>query len=207
MRMLLKVMIAALGFGLSSGANANLITNGSFENGPTTFGVAPDNWVVAGNAGYGTTTFDALFTPPDGARSVTLGYDNTGVTGGTISQSFATLVGVGYDVSFHLAVNGDPVPPFSMIAEAFGLSGALNSIAITQSSPPSYQLYGFSFVADALTTTLSFTDVSVTSYRLDGHLDNVIVAQVPQPATLSLLGLGVFSLCWVRRQAQQSLPG
>ena len=194
------------------GAEAAPFQNGSFELGPTapvnfcsacgapyigTFGAPytgiPGWTVAAGSIDIIYLTGTAGWAPSDGSRAI----DLDGLSGGTLVQSFDTVAGSTYDVSFDLAANfyaGDAIksvlvtaPGFSQIY-TFDARGrtALNMGWVTET---------FSFVATGASTTLSFD--SQTNSAFGAALDNVQVAgaggiaPIPEPATFALIGLGL----------------
>ena len=123
-----------------------------------------------------------------------------GTTPGAISQTFDTLVGDTYQVTFSLAGN-----PFdtsvgtirTMTAAAAGKSQSY-SFDVTGHSPPSMGWMDevFIFIANSNSTTLIFT--STTNNCCWGPaLNNVrvvdlsSVSPVPEPASLALLGTGL----------------
>jgi hypothetical protein len=65
--------------------------------------------------------------------------------------------------------------------------------------PHPYQQLVFAATATGTTTALGF------NFRDDPgflFLDSVAVAQVPEPGTMALLGIGMAGLWWKRRKAQ-----
>jgi choice-of-anchor C domain-containing protein len=99
------ILAVALG---AATAQANLITNGSFEEGtpPGQYltvnagGTAITGWTVgSGGVDY----IGSYWQAADGSRSV----DLSGNAPGFVSQSFATTAGATYTVSFYLAGNPD----------------------------------------------------------------------------------------------------
>jgi choice-of-anchor C domain-containing protein len=194
------------------GAQAAPFQNGSFELGPT----APVNFCSACGAPY-IGTFGAPYTgipgwtvsagsidiiyltgttgwsPSDGSRAI----DLDGLSGGTLVQTFDTVAGSAYNVSFDLAANfyaGDAIKSVLVTAPGFSQTytfdargrTALNMGWVTET---------FAFVATGGTTTLSFD--SQTNSAFGAALDNVRVAgadtipAIPEPATFALIGLGL----------------
>ena len=207
---LAAVVLATLGTpGIS---RALPFQNGSFEDGPT----APVNFCAACGAPYIGTFFapyggipgwtvtagsiDIIFltgtagwSASNGLRSI----DLDGLSGGTMVQTFATVAGSTYTVSFDLAANfyaGDLIksvlvsaPGFSQIY-TFTSAGrtALNMGWVTET---------FEFVATGSSSTLSFD--SQTNSAFGAALDNVRVSvdgttpPIPEPATFALIGIGL----------------
>jgi len=188
-------------FGLLTNANANLIVNGSFETGPdpgTFITLAPGSTAITGwtvtreGIDYKGTFWDAS----DGGRSLDL--DNTPGFGG-VMQTFATTPGVGYLVTFDMAGNpywdeilNDPAIKH-MRVEAAGQSADF-SFDVTGHwyDNMGWVSHSWRFTANSSLTTLEFYSLHTFGGGYSGLtgpvLDNVSV--VPEPATLSLLGLG-----------------
>src|ERR1035441_8887186 len=186
--------ICSILIGGSSVANANLVTDPSFElNSPS--------WVFTGSSGI---TGNAH----TGSRS---GYVNCipcGLPGysGAINQTIDTTIGDSYSVSFWLAENE---------SVAFGTSGNLSVafgntvgfLTTTPSTPNTYGQYTFTATATSLTTNFTFAsqalvggtffidDVSVTDVGAGG-------AGVPEPATLfTTAGVFLFAVFLRKRRA------
>lgn len=63
-------------------------------------------------------------------------------------------------------------------------------------------MFDISFVSDGSASTLQFVDfASNNSFNQDGLLDNVVVSAVPEPAGISLFGLGLLGFAASRRTA------
>ena len=170
-------------------ASVELIHNGGFESaggfsgGFETIGSGLDGWTIGGTVDL----INTYWTPASGSYSL----DLNGGGAGSISQSFATVVGQTYDVSFSLAGNpvggGDKFFYASVTAPViytFDINGkTLANMGWVRKS--------FSFVAVSATSTLSFVGDPYHSY--DGAaLDNVsVVAAVPEPATYGMLLAGL----------------
>jgi PEP-CTERM motif len=180
--------LAAVAFAvttLSAGvAQANLIVNGSFETGDFT------GWTLTGNTGFtGVECPGAGFAGPgDGNCDAFLGPVGSN---GTLSQTFPTVVGQVYSISFDFQPDGGVTSFFSAVWDA---QPALFSV--TNPAASSYQVLTFNALATTLTTSLSF------NFRDDPgflKLDSVSVT-VPEPSTLALFGAGLAGLAAFRRR-------
>jgi choice-of-anchor C domain-containing protein len=205
-------LIAAL-IGLSTAmlpnaSQAAVFTNGSFEQG--TFTGNPFDTVNAGSSaitgwtvGPGSVDWiGSYWNPQNGNRSIDLSGDGNG----SLSQSFDTIIGQAYAVTFYVAGNPDGGPIVKtfdtgvnvVIPETFDNQG------FTRSSM-GWTPYSFEFTATALTSTLSFT--STTNTPFGAALDNVSVTAVPEASTWAMMILGFLGVGFVayRRKSQGSL--
>lgn len=207
-------LVAAVAAVLMAGtAQANLLTNGSFELGVTPpiggFKVlSPGNtdlagWTIGGAEGVDWVP-NEYWQAADGNFSL----DMNALGIGTVTQSFATVAGGTYTVTYSLSMNPDtnntfPIPRLLTVAATdtttntvVGQSDLIepfNSFG-SQLSPGSmnWQTRTLTFTATGTSTSLSF--ISGNDYAGGFVLDNVSVegagdpAQVPAPAGL-LLGL------------------
>lgn len=194
-----------------STAHANLLVNGGFES-----PVFPDNsghfvhltgtdltgWTTFSTFA-GTVLFNTSYDPvAEGQQAVQIE-----VPGDAISQSFATVNGASYRLSFDMSafsgyggpgLGNAPCPCTSILDVSAGSTSAGFS-----SSSAGYVSYTLDFMAGASTTTLTFTNPSsppaIGNYP---HIDNVSVnaLPVPEPETYALMLAGLGALGFVARR-------
>jgi choice-of-anchor C domain-containing protein len=184
-------------------AAVELINNGGFESPVNAFsgsfitlGSGLDGWNIDSGS---VDLIKTYWAPASGNYSL----DLNGGSAGSISQSFATQIGLTYTVSFSMAGNPD--------------GGGNKSIQATVTTPNTYTFditgatranmgwvtQTFNFVATSNSSTLSFVG-NPTNTAYGAALDNVsVVAAVPEPATYGMLlaGLGMVGLLARRRRA------
>ncbi len=193
----------ALGMALSFGAsaNANLILNGSFEEGNFTGSggitkVLPNAYTVpnwrANSHGFDWCTPHSAggfnLTAADGQKYVNLSYY------GGLSQAFATTAGQEYLVSFQLCSPPSSPQNNTVYVSVAGLTQQFVNPLIVFSPEQKYYEFNFNFIANDSVSTLEFR--SLASTGLGPSLDCVsveAVAPVPEPATY-LAGLGLLAL-------------
>ncbi len=217
----------SLCFIFSTPAFANLLANGDFSVSP------PGNGCAAGVTsipGWSVTSgnIDLLSaSPPNcpGAAApdgTTYYVDLTGSFAedgqsdvGTIAQSFSTVVGSSYHVSFYFGGNSqwqytgypNDGPVKSMAAL---LDGSLMNTYSVDTAGASYtnaqwQLEDFNFTALSPVTTLSFASLNGIGSPSDygAFLADVQVDSVPEPASLALFGTGILGLLVVSKRRRQ----
>lgn len=146
-------------------------------------------------------------TTLDGGQYTTRG--GNGFTGGTLEQTFDTVIGGIYSIDYLIAIQQNTTPGQSMKAEAFDGSTPLAAIAAndflytTLTAGPTLQ-----FIATSGSTTLRFTDTTslTNSVAANWALDTVTVqftpgvtSGVPEPATWAVVGVGLIALCFSRK--------
>ncbi len=186
---------AALALVLGSAANANLITNGSFEEaqlaGPTRAAISSlTDWGAAGGfmlleQGVNAISNSAAHT---GTQFVSMGHN--AATGDTLFQSFPTDPGQSYVVSFYLAsIQGSQAQELeASITDTASTNVLTTSTASIANAADGWQEHTFSFTATGATSQLTFVH-TVGGSSANIALDTVSVV-VPAPASaLALIGL------------------
>jgi hypothetical protein len=184
--------------GTSLASAANLVTNGSFEQG--TLGIGSfQGWQT--NLGDISTFVDSSGKTGSIYGQASNGlwaayFGSTAADGGSsISQNLATTVNQGYLLSFDLANNNGGLAPLNSFLVSLG-----NVVAFSFTNAPdeNYIHYQYSFVASASSTQLLFSGSNDNSYF---ELDNVVVAPTPEPATFAFLLLGALAITLWRLRA------
>lgn len=187
------VTTSILGLLSQSPAQAlNLISNGGFETGDFT------DWTPSGTVGV-------ISVPvSEGSFSAVFGFGNT-PNDGVLFQDIETVIGQSYNLSFDFGLNKDPFIDQFLQVELIGSSVLLNETLSAQ-GPIDFNRFTFDFVADSTTTQVRFSDQSSETFRIDIHLDDVVVEAVvaetvPEPtsvmslAFIGTLGLGAIAGC------------
>jgi hypothetical protein len=195
-------------------AKANLLENGGFEQpdvsanwdfiGPFAFtgwtGFSTGLDLATGNAGI-VDGIDFGLSPFEGNQAFSFNGDNP-APGTWVEQSFSTLAGLPYLVSFAVGRNnGFPEQVLNMQSEVFSATDVLLSqLAWTPPSTVGYGERSFVFIATTSFSRLRFTDTSLSNPNTDLVLDAVAVNVIPEPSTLALAVLGAALMLTRRRK-------
>ena len=180
-------------------AQANLVVNGSFESYST---VTPGTWSIFGS-GYGWTTGSngveirngIAGTAADGARFAEL--DTT--ANSWISQIIQTNANQALELSFAYAPRAG-VASNSNGIEVFWNNLSLGTITGDGNNGTSWLDHVYDVHADANGFgVLKFAATGVSD-SFGGSLDKISVTNVPEPASLALLSLGLGALAASRRR-------
>jgi len=182
-----RILSALCALGFAGVAFAAPFQNGSFEAGTLTAdpcnvslasgSTAITGWtVVQGDIDYLTTS---CWTPSDGTRSLDLvGSGSIGA----IQQTFDTIPGATYQVSFDLAGNPSTFFPPVIKPLTVTVAGTTNNYTFntTGKTPTAmgWATQTFTFVANGPTATINFTSNVGTSSFAGAALDNVSVVQL-----------------------------
>ena len=180
-------------------ASVDLINNGGFESaggfsgGFETIGSGLDGWTIGGTVDL----VNTYWAPASGSYSL----DLNGGGAGSISQSFATVVGQTYNVSFSLAGNpegGGNKFFYASVTAPVTFTFDIDGKTVANMG---WVRKSFSFVATSGTSTLSFVGDPYHSYYGAALDDISVIAAVPEPATYGMLLAGLVMVGgWARRR-------
>jgi len=189
-----SITATILGMLLTTSANANLISNGSFEEatGTALGGSGGWNYYLASNVpGWNGDNIELWInrTPNayEGDYHAELNAHGQNSGAWSISQTFSTILGYSYDVFFAYSARSGST---SSSNEVFNVSVDGQSWNISDHVTGSWKTFSQSFTATGNSATLTFTSVVPFSGTLGNFIDDVRVT-VPEPGALALLGLGL----------------
>jgi choice-of-anchor C domain-containing protein len=180
---------------IAPSAGAAVIMNGSFETGTDPGSTTQHNagstdisgWTIGGNS---VDYIGSGWSASDGARSI----DLSGTGAGNIAQTFDTVAGRRYTVTFYLAGNPDAGPLVKTLrTSATGNTSQIDHFDATHSTngDMGWMPISYDFIAAGAWTTLRFESLNEGS--AGPAIDNVSIASVPEVAswTMMLGGFGV----------------
>ena len=213
--MLIKILLAATALALvpTPASAVELIVNGGFENPTvanpccTTVPPAPlPGWTVSPNVNVVNGTFSSTAgnLAEEGAQYLDLvGEGGTGA----ISQTFATVAGQVYTLSFifsHNLFSGTP-----SASASFSVDGLVGSVFHNSGSTSDldWLIFSGNFLADNSSATLNFTNL--TGGINEGVLLDAISVQaaVPEPATWAMMLLGFGAIGGAMRASRRKQRG
>jgi hypothetical protein len=216
------VVLAMLTLAPAAHAQTSLISDGNFTGSFTNWTVTNIGCPYTGcepigqyNASlYGTAAngysaaLNANLAP---AGFAVFGY-NSFSNDGLLEQSFATVAGTYYQVTFQAGAFGDPHNGAQQFMTVGVLNSSNNFLYVTGLSLAPvidftglFTTFTFTFQATDSLSTLGFLDTtSIAALQADSPTDtlisNVSVLDVPEPMSMALIGSGVLGLAAVRRR-------
>jgi len=195
---------------ISTGAHANLIQNGGFEDiGSSTaiggYGSASTWQIYSSIPEWDATrtmevwTNDFIIPAYEGNNVIELNaHPSHGQSAFSISQSFVTDIGQEYELSFagrKRQKNSD---------EAFSVAVGDLAESIHNQAWGTWTEYSYTFTATSIESTLIFTSLDHQRDTTGNVFDAVSITSVPEPGPLALLSAGLIGLVISRKKQSNS---
>lgn len=182
------VLTACLAGSVSQAKAQNLIQNGNFATGNFT------GWSTSGIA-FAVTASSYGVNPPNVGDQIAQADGND-----TLSQTFATTIGVSYELAFESANSRGPNNQGGVYIQGL-INGSTIFTDSTDLSNTSWLTSSYNFTATTTSTTLQL-NLHFFNANGDGLVTDISVTPVatPEPSPLALGALGLGSLMAVRRQ-------
>lgn len=185
MKLLMKMLFVVLVLGLSSQVQANLIVNGGFENN----NVKTNSWKwftsanVDGWEGSTVEIWDNFqnFQAYENDQYAELNAHANGGQAFSIFQSFETIKGATYDVSFAYAARTNKNEQFSYSVS--GNNTVIDSVLFNNALVKEWTLFESAFVANSNITNIMFAAIRPNTGTMGNFLDNVVVTMQPAIGT------------------------
>ena len=157
-----------------SGPGNSIINNGSFESGTT-------GWTASGNYTIASTANSTVpLNPTDGSNVIRFN-DLNRTPNGVLTQTFATVPGTTYTLSFDVgasALSSTSEQRLQLAVQGAGASLISQTISVFgKGTGTSWTNKSYTFTANSTATTLRFSDVSPSTRHIDLVLDNVRVVR------------------------------
>lgn len=219
-----SLLIAMARLGVSSS-----FTNGSFESpggAPIRLALGCNDGTVTGwinNASIctGTQVYESSGSDGINAGNGTyyISWGHNGTTGGTLQQTFDTILGQAYTITYLLTTQqsscSGPCPQANTVAAYNGTTltagNLLNNTSNLFNPNDGVWFSGnvLNFTATGTSTTLLFTDTTTaanspaTNWGLDNVALNRVAGAVPEPVSYLLMGMGLAGLAFIKRLRAQ----
>ena len=196
------LLVIAFIIALSGSAHAALLTNGGFESDVMASGSVLNlssltGWTVQyGNVDLVNAGFAGTIVP-EGNQVL----DLNGYGPSAISQTFSTIAGNKYTVSFLYSNNplaGSPNTFMVNLWDGTGSKASLYNAVLPAISANNWLTANFTFTATSTLSGLTFAGFSPGASG--AFLDKVDVSPVPVPAAVWLLGSGILGLVGLRKR-------
>jgi hypothetical protein len=194
----LKVVLASFALAAAVPAHANLLVNGGFESNVIASGSYGIFATLTGWSGLPDIELQnrVAGNPFEGNQFVEL--DSTRNSG--MAQDFATTAGASYAIHF------DYSPRPGIAASSNGIEFLWNGLVLSTlafngigNGDTVWSSHDFTGVAAGATSRVEFRAIG-TSDSLGGYIDNVSVAAIPEPMTMSLMFFGAAAVLGLVRR-------